>query len=98
MLDEGRRRTTEEIMLINVTKVELLNGKTIKENEDGYFPAMQEFDGDCKNACYVCPIEPVCGRNNEFDCMVNSMFSGFYVGFEEVIKLSVIMREKGIRI
>lgn len=43
------------------------------------WPAFQDIRPDVEFACEVCPIRKFCGDNNEFDCQVYGMFSGFYL-------------------
>lgn len=48
------------------------------------WPAIQDIRPDVEFACEVCPIRKFCGDNNEFDCQVYEMFSGFYLEDEFV--------------
>lgn len=71
----------EATMLKSVT---LTNGKPITGDRLG-FSALQDAMPEVGYACEVCPVRKFCGDNNEFDCMVHGMFTGFYATDESGI-------------
>ena len=65
-------------------KIKLLDGSTLEWEGDNP-PALQDVK-KVKYACDVCPIKDKCKGGNEWDCQVYGMFTGFYCGYEDVLK------------
>lgn len=62
-----------------IKSVVLGNGFRLEKKDNGHWPEMQVACPEVSYACDVCPIRKFCGDNNEFDCRVYGMFSGFYL-------------------
>ena len=62
-----------------VVSVRLTDGTVIHKLENGHWPEFQKARPSVPYACDVCPIRKFCGDNNEFDCQVYGMFTGFYL-------------------
>ncbi len=58
--------------------IKLLSGLIVKESAEKYqsYIALQDI-AEVDYACEICPIRTPCGDNNQFDCQVYGMFSGF---------------------
>ena len=66
-------------------KVKLLNGMIIESIDKYNFPPLKDMI-EIKYACEICPLRPLCHDNNEFDCQVYGMFSGFYLRAIDALK------------
>lgn len=62
----------------------MLNGLVL-QNIEGNFPPLQDV-AEVEHACDICPVRLLCQDNNEFDCQVYGMFSGFYVNLDDVLE------------
>jgi hypothetical protein len=65
--------------MTEISSVQLKNGVTLFKDERGNWPSYQDVGDGRDYVCEVCPIRKYCGDNNEFDCNVYEMFSGFYL-------------------
>ncbi len=87
-------RSNSEREVSTMTKIILKNGCTIEARPDvrrswiQRFPALQDVCPEVPDACDVCPLVGlICERNNQFSCLTESMFSGFWCEVEKAFEI-----------